>query len=747
MDELLAKLTAAQQQAVTHIDGPLLVLAGPGSGKTRVITHRVAHLIHQGIRPYNILAITFTNKAADEMRQRIAAFNLPRGSTICTFHSLAARLLREFHEKADLPADFSIYDDADQRSAVRDATKKIELDPQNFPPAQMLNQISACKNDLESPEQFAARRTDFRGQKIALIYSAYQKQLKQNGALDFDDLLMKLALLLRDSELRDLLNQRFRYVLVDEYQDTNHCQYQIARGLALNHRNLCATGDPDQSIYGWRGADIGNILAFEQDYPDAKIVRLEENFRSTPQVLDLADQLIRANKKRKIKKLFTSLPPGSPCELAEFEDEYDEARGMTDWLQSLKEQNLEYRQMAVFYRVNSMSRPLEEALRRATIPYQIVRGVEFFQRKEIKDMIAYLRLLINLSDQVALKRVINRPTRGIGQTTIGRIFDHANSSGKDLWQILNNIDQVPTLANAARTRVKKFVAIIADLQKNLNQPVRQIVQTTYKKTGMESLLKADKNEDPHDNVCELVNSAAQYDNDSEAPSLAEYLQQIALVSDSDAYDAESGSVSLMTLHAAKGLEFPAVLIIGVEHGLIPHARSLDSEDSLEEERRLLFVGITRAQQKLRLSFARRRTNQGASLTTIRSEFLRTLQGLDFQQSLSPYEDFNDADEFQDEFQPIRRNNYQSHHRPHQWNNSPKKSKKRRPTSIDDSQTSTSTRSDINLQPNQLVRHPKFGLGRVKSISSDREHCFVVIQFNTGARKTLDLQYAKLDILD
>jgi len=712
MEEMLRKLTAVQREAVTHVEGPLLVLAGPGSGKTRVITHRVGYLISRGIQPREILAITFTNKAADEMRQRLAAMRLRRGSTICTFHSLAARLLREFADKAGLVRNFTIYDQADQVAALRDVLKTLEIDRKNFPPGKMLGHISNCKNDLETPEQYAARHSDFKGKIIARIYTAYQKQLEKNAALDFDDLLMRFALLLqKDQELRDLLNRRYKYVLVDEYQDTNHCQYQMARGLTLNHGNLCVTGDPDQSIYGWRGADIGNILAFEEDYPQAKVVRLEENFRSIPEVLNLANSLIRFNKQRKEKKLFTSIASGVLPELIEYDDEDDEAHGMAQAIKELRQGGLEYRQIAVFYRVNWMSRVLEEALRQEKIPYQIVRGIEFFQRKEIKDLLGYMKFLSNPADRVSLKRIINRPTRGIGETSVKKLFQYCDNTGRDLWETLTGIDQVEVLGTAAKTRIKKFVTMVNQWRAKMEAPVAELMQTVYDQSGLMAVLAAEKTEDSAEYAEELINDAAKYDATTEAGSLDDYLQQIALFSDTDAYDEQAGVVSLMTLHAAKGLEFPAVIIIGVEEGLIPHSRSMDTDKELEEERRLLFVGITRAQQRLFISYANNRTVHGANQATIRSGFLRGLEGLEFRRE----SDFEDDWDFDNDFS--------------------------RKIGIDDDEPAP------GFKTGELVRHGKFGIGRIQHTITSGDNPRVVVNFNSAGQKTLALKYAKLEKLD
>lgn len=711
--DLLEGLTEPQRQAVAHTDGPLLILAGPGSGKTRVITRRVAYLVHQGIPAHNILAITFTNKAAQEMKERVLSLDVPRGVTICTFHALAARLLREFHDLAQLPANFSIYDTADQKAAMREALKVAELDSQNFPPVRLLNRVSNYKNDLKLPEHLENQTLDFVGKATLKAYRAYQQQLQANGAVDFDDLLMKLAFLLRDEpELRQRLNERYRYVMVDEYQDTNHCQYQIARGLALDHSNLCVTGDPDQSIYGWRGADIQNILAFEEDYPQATVVRLEENFRSTPQVLALADQLIQQNSQRKHKKLFTSKSSGADPVLKEYQDEHDEARGIVQYVKEMQAKGYECRQMAVFYRVNSMSRVLEESFRREHVPYQIVRGVEFFQRKEIKDMIAYLRLLANPDDQISLQRVINQPARGIGATTVGRLLSHARDHDKGVGAVLDQVDFVDTLNASAKKKVAGFAELLHSLRARLDGSVEDLMRAVYIQSGLQAALKADKSEEPAQNVDELISSAAEYDAGTETPSLVDYLEQIALVSDSDAYDENSGAVSLMTLHAAKGLEFPVVWVAGIEDGLLPHRNSKDTKTGLEEERRLLFVGMTRAQEHLAMSYARNRTFQGMSLATIRSEFLRGLDGLEVSSSRSEMFSAPSRMTRSDEliYEPI-------------------------------------DAPEIPWRKGQLVRHPSLGVGRIQEIMPSRENSRVIVQFTAGPRKTLVLKYARLEAMD
>ncbi|MBI9016984.1 MAG: UvrD-helicase domain-containing protein [Phycisphaerae bacterium] len=727
-NNILANLTENQRLAAAHIEGPMLVLAGPGSGKTRVITHRIAYLISQGIKPWNILAITFTNKAAQEMRNRLAAMRVPNGTTMCTFHSLCARLLREFHEEVGLDKNFTIYDTADQKTAMKQALSNLELDPTNFQPGAMLNRISNYKNDLKTPDMIQAKHEfDFMAKKVASIYAAYQKVLEENQAVDFDDLLMKFAYLLRDDQsFRDKLNERYQYLLVDEYQDTNHCQYQIARGMSLNHHNLFVTGDPDQSIYGWRGADIGNILAFEEDYPNAKTVTLAENFRSTPEILNLADTLIQNNKERKHKDLIAFKGSGKDAVIYEYYNEYEEAKGLGKYLADLhKEHGYEYRQMAVFYRTNSMSRVLEEALRREHVPYQIVKGLEFFQRKEIKDMLAYLKLMVNPADQISLQRVINRPTRGIGNTTIARVIEHGETRGIDMWSVLKNIDDLTTINSGAKNKIKGFVELIENMRKGLNEPVGQLMDKVYIATGMKDTLACEKNEEAPDNVMELINSAIQYDSESEEPNLAEYLQQIALASDSDAYDKEAGAVSLMTLHAAKGLEFPVVVIVGCEEGMIPHGRSADNEKEMEEERRLLFVGITRAEENLAMSYAHNRTIHGMTNATIKSRFFGELPELEVISSQT-------GDEFNDNVGFVSGDSYQGDMKY-------KSITKKKPAA-------SSKVPNIGFTVGQIVMHPSLGRGKITKIMPRGSQPKVEVQFSSGSRKTLVLQYARLEAM-
>jgi len=626
--DLLADLNEPQRQAVTHTSGPLLVLAGAGSGKTRVITRRVAHLISQGVPPWNVLAITFTNKAAGEMKSRIEAMGTPRGSAVGTFHSVCARLLREFAEAAGISGEYTIYDRDDQLKAVEQAIEKIDLKGGSLQPAAVHAAISKAKNELMTAQAYAEREGSFFEKKAADVYREYEKLLAANNALDFDDLLMRMAFLLRDRpDIRELLGRRFQYVLIDEYQDTNHAQYIIAHGIAMDHENICATGDPDQSIYAWRGADIRNILEFESDYPDATVIRLEENYRSTAPILTAAASLISCNRMRKRKALWTRREGGSDVRVIFCDDEHAEARIIAERIAAWRSGGRDYDQVAVFYRVNSLSRVLEEAFFAARIPYRVARGVEFFNRKEVKDLLAYLKLLVNGADDIGCLRIINTPARGIGSVTVSRLRQFAAAGGLSLLTACGQAGE-EQLGKAA-ARVRRFAELIGSLASNLDRPVREIAEDAYRRSGMEAAFagKEEEKRQARSNMEELITTAAEFDQ-SYGGTLNEYLYQVSLVSDLDHYDGQGGAVTLMTLHAAKGLEFPAVFVVGCEDGLLPFDRSdfagrpgKKEPDALEEERRLAFVGMTRAKDELTLTSARRRRVRGQEMPRAASPFL------------------------------------------------------------------------------------------------------------------------------
>ena len=555
--DLFADLNEPQREAVKHVDGPLLVLAGAGSGKTRVITRRVAHLIEQGIPPWQVLAITFTNKAAGEMRERVDALGTPRGATVSTFHALCARLLREFAEPAGLQQNFTIYDHNDQLKLVKEAMAKLDLPTDRMPPAKVHAAISNAKNDLQTSDAYARQAGDFFGKKVVEVYRQYEKLLAANNALDFDDLLLRVVYLMRDrQDIRELLGRRYQYILIDEYQDTNHAQYLLAHGMAMEHENLCATGDPDQSIYAWRGADISNIMEFEQDYPSAKVVRLEENYRSSAPILASASRLIARNTQRKEKTLWTKREGGLKVRLLQCPDEHTEAREVAKRIAAYHAGGGQWGDVAVFYRVNALSRVLEKALREQVIPYAIARGVEFYNRKEIKDVLGYLRVMANPADDLSCARIINVPARGIGATTVGKLEAWAAAHNANLLEACAMSDEAGLSGTTAK-KVQAFADMIRSMGAAPGQAVRDIVEEVIRRSGMEKSLGGDDedNRQARSNLAELVTTAAEFDQEF-GGSLAQYLQQVSLVSDVDRLEGSGGTVTLMTLHAAKGLEFP-----------------------------------------------------------------------------------------------------------------------------------------------------------------------------------------------
>lgn len=635
--KLLEDLTEPQREAVTHVDGPLLVLAAAGSGKTRVITRRIGYLISQGIRPYEILAITFTNKAAGEMRERIAKLAAepgeedpkpPRGLTVCTFHSLCARLLRQYAGQIGLSANFTIYDQSDTKRCIKRLLEEDQRSGGHFQPGAIASAIGKAKNKLQGPEEFAQSAGDFFKKAVARIYEGYQSALDASDALDFDDLLMRMTIALRDQpEVREAIQNRFRYLMIDEYQDTNYAQYLLAKLIGEVSKNFCATGDPDQSIYGWRGADVNNILQFEKDFPDARVVRLEQNYRSTKIILRAADALIQKNKKRKHKRLWTENEEGKPIDVIQCRDQEHEAGVLAERIAKRIESGVNPSEIAIFYRVNALSRAPEESLRRKRVPYQIIRGVAFYQRKEIKDMLAYAICQTNPNDRQALERIINVPPRGIGKTSLNRISTYAEENNLSLREAIGHGDKLP-VDTRARKSVAAFAAKLDGWAETLaDATAAESLRTLAVESGYNDLLaKTDDAEgSARENVDELVNAAKQFDEESPGAGLLTFLEQAALVNDQDAFDEDAGRVSLMTLHAAKGLEFPYVHIVGLEEGLLPHERMGSTQmRDIEEERRLFFVGITRAKKHVTLTLARERSLHGSKRYTVPSPFINEM---------------------------------------------------------------------------------------------------------------------------
>mgnify|MGYP003375963181 FL=1 len=615
MAEFLDSLNKEQRAAVQQIDGPLLIMAGAGSGKTKALTCRIAYMLEKGIDPHKILAITFTNKAAQEMRERV--HNLVGSEAeyiwMYTFHSFGARFLRrEIQNYPPYTSQFTIYDSDDTKQLIKNILKEMNLDDKQFQPNSVAGHISSAKNRLLGPAAYRKAVGDnFFAQRIADIYDRYDAAMKRNNALDFDDLLLVTTELLKKKEIREKWQNRFHYILIDEYQDTNHAQYLMARYIAGNRQNICAVGDADQSIYSWRGADLRNILDFQKDYPDAKIIKLEQNYRSTKVILQAANEVIKNNLDRPSKRLWTQNEKGALIQHFEAVDEHEEANYIVSSMKKNHEQNrVPYGNMAILYRMNAQSRILEEALVRRGIAYTMVGGVRFYDRAEIKDIMAYLKVLGNMRDDISLRRIINTPKRGIGATTVEKLSEYASEHGISLFEAVMAADDTD-VTSSARQKLQKFSALIFGLLNAVSEgDVFQLIQKVLDDTGyLRNLQKSDdpQSESREENLGELLSVARDFMRNNPDGDLTAFLEQVALVNDVDNYDGEDDKVTLMTLHSAKGLEFPVVYIAGMDEGIFPGVRSLMNDTAMEEERRLCYVGITRARQKLYLTNTRMRT--------------------------------------------------------------------------------------------------------------------------------------------
>ncbi len=733
-EALLERLTEPQRQAVVHEGTPLLVLAGPGSGKTRVITHRIAWLVSRGEPASSVLALTFTNKAAGEMRRRVQSL-LPDAAQAArivagTFHSFGARVLRRFATEAGVAADFTVLDPDDQTKACKQAITEAGEGSDRFSPQSMLHEIGGFKDQLLEPAEAEAQAKDWRARTVVRIYAAYEKVLRRSSALDFDDLLGRTARLLRENDqVRDTLQRRFRNMLVDEYQDTNHAQFCIVHELAREHRRLCVVGDPDQSIYGWRGADLRNILQFERSFPDATVVPLGENFRSVRPIVAAADALIRHNRQRRHKDLTSMRGDGDPPRYVRCMDERAEAARVVRELREAEGRGVPWKGMAVLYRMNSMSRVLEEALRREAVPHQVVRGTAFYDRREVRDLVAYLRLATNPGDELALARVANVPARGLGDTSLSRLELHAAKRGRPLMEALSNPEEAGVTARAATASRKLASLVMAWRRESETMPAEalgELVGRIARESGLEAHYlqedreSADEGESRVENLAQVVSAASEFvaerlaqqpDEEEGTPpmrtgldALRAYLERIALVADSDAFDPQTGAVTLMTLHAAKGLEFPMVCMVGLEQGSLPHARSLDTPGDIEEERRLCFVGMTRAEDRLLLTSAANRTVRGQPMATVESMFVREMPETVQREDAS--DAFGDGDA--DGFAPAPRSSA--------------------------------------LRVGTRVRHPLFGVGTVEAVSARGGSTALRVAFAAVGRKTLIQEFARLQVI-
>ena len=627
----LEQLNPQQRLAAETLEGPVLILAGAGSGKTRALTYRIANLIANGVKPWNILAITFTNKAAKEMRERVSALVGEEGEDVwvSTFHSMCARILRRDIEKLGYTRSFTIYDDDDQSAVIKESLKKLNIDDKTLPPKEIRARISDAKNRLLDPDEwFAQSEKDFRAQMFHDVYSEYERRLRSSNALDFDDLLVRTLELFADHPpVLASYRERFRYVHVDEYQDTNFAQYSLIKLITSESRNLCVVGDDDQSIYGWRGADVRNILDFEKDYPDVTVIKLEQNYRSTANILDAANQVIAHNAGRMEKVLWTESEAGELIRLFNAGDEREEAAWICDRIQQLKlSHQAEYGDAAVLYRSNSQSRVLEEMLVRAGIPYRVYGGLRFYDRKEVKDIVAYLRCIVNPSDDVSLRRIINNPKRAIGDSTIAELVQHAARKEMPLYSALMDIPE--TLSARPKKCVHDFGELMNELVLSLeDMGVSEFVRYVIDRTGLRAQYEKDQSEEGQsrvENINEFLGAVAEYEQSAENPTLADYLENVALISDLDNHSTDVKAVTLMTIHSAKGLEFPVVFLTGLEEGIFPGARSLGDDEKLEEERRLCYVAITRAQKLLHISYATQRMLYNQVNYNAPSRFLREI---------------------------------------------------------------------------------------------------------------------------
>lgn len=651
-------LNPQQAEAVINTEGPMLIMAGAGSGKTKVLTCRVANLLQKGVRPYRILAITFTNKAAAEMRERVNNMSGPAAKDVWlfTFHAFCARFLRmEIDKLPGYGGNFAIYDTADSQNLIKQILKEMNLDDKRFQPSGILSRISNAKNALQDAAAFARQAGDFYEQKVADIYSRYEQKLQLNNALDFDDLLMlSIKLLQENKEVREKYQDRFDYLLVDEYQDTNHAQYILTKFLAAKHRNICVVGDADQSIYGWRGADIQNILDFEKDYPDAKVIKLEQNYRSTQIILDAANAVIENNTGRKPKNLWTENKSGADIIYFQAVDERDEARFVIEQLQNLQRtENKKLGDMAILYRTNTQSRIFEEMLIKSGISYNMVGGLKFYERKEIKDIIAYLRVIFNPADSLSLLRIINVPKRGIGDASLAKIQAYAAANNVSLFEAVSNAAAIDGLSSRFVSKLDDLAGIIFELMNLTNEaPVEDLIDRVLRDTGYLEELENERTPQAQsriDNLHELISVAQEFAASEEENNLENFLAHVALVSDIDDTELGEDAITLMTLHSSKGLEFPVVFLVGMEEGLFPHARTLMDETEIEEERRLCYVGITRAKEKLFLSSTKMRTIYGNTVTYPPSRFLqeipaRLVKTIKRQERFSALENFKQVSE-------------------------------------------------------------------------------------------------------
>jgi len=747
-EDLLEGLNERQAEAVATTEGPLLIIAGAGSGKTRVLTVRIAYLLKMGVHPSHILALTFTNKAAQEMKERIGHLvgpNTGRGIWAGTFHSIFARILRQHAEALGYTNTFTIYDADDQLSAIKAVMTQIGISQQVLQPTAVRGRISGAKNAMVSWQEYARQATSVSDKQTGQVYEEYEKRLRASNAMDFDDLLLNMIRLLEHHpDVLEHFHERFRYVLVDEYQDTNRAQYRVVNLLARKHRNLCVVGDDAQSIYRWRGAEIRNILEFERDYPEAKVVRLEQNYRSTKVILAAADSVIKQNRGQLKKTLWTDNAEGEKIVLLACRDDREEADHIVRTLRNrIETKGYQYKDAAVLYRTNAQSQALEDALRRSNLPYHIVSGVSFYKRKEVKDTMAYLRLLINPDDSESLLRVINEPVRGIGATTMKRLEAHAAENGVSLWHVLQSIETVPQVQTRTANAVKTFVDLVDRHREFVGELApASMAQQYMEATGLPAMYKQMDTDDALDrwnNIERVLDHIAEQQELDPELTLAGYLEQVALVSEQDDPKLGTDRVAMMTMHAAKGLEFPLVFIAGLEQGLFPLAKAESDPLEQEEERRLFYVGITRARQELVLSYAEKRFRFGELVFSRPSMFLSEIDP----EALAPSS------------QPFTRSAASPRPaapRAPSWSqgSAPRAPRAPKSSSSEYSQLPStenfSQTGATDVRVGQRVKHPMFGAGTVVWVGGSGQNMKATVDFGNGKRKQLMLAYARLEVL-
>ena len=745
MEELLERLNAPQRQAVMQTEGPLLLLAGAGSGKTRVITHRIAYLIDElGVNSYNILAITFTNKAAKEMRERVDAlvgFGAD-AAWIMTFHACCVRILRRFIDRIGYDTNFTIYDTDDQKSVMKDILKRMSIDTKIYKEKMFLSKISAAKDNMQSPDDmYAAAGTRYEDIRVAEVYREYQEQLRKNNAVDFDDIInLTVELFNKDSEALNVFRERFKYIMVDEYQDTNTAQFQLIRLLASGHRNLCVVGDDDQSIYRFRGANIMNILNFEEYFPDATVIKLEQNYRSTQNILNAANSVVHNNTGRKDKKLWTEAEAGDKVAFNLYENGYSEATGIALDIEHNINQGYNYNDCAVLYRTNAQSRALEEKLLCNNIPYRIYGGINFYARREIKDILAYLKTIDNGRDDISVMRILNVPKRGIGAVTVDRISAYAYENDCTFFDALMRVEEIPTVSKASK-KITPFVDMIRVFRSKAKElPVSKligdIVETIEYYDYLADNDTPEEVEERRSNIEELISKAVTYEESTDEPTLYGFLEEVALVADIDNMDSESNVVSLMTLHSAKGLEFPIVYIAGMEEGLFPSYMAISGGEleDIEEERRLCYVGITRAMKKLTLSAARMRMIRGENHMNKPSRFVKEIPD-EYIIAGEENEGYRRKSSFDDSFTGFKKSpfTYTSYQKTTLSDTVFDKEKPAAPASMD----------ELGYELGDRVNHIKFGDGTVTDIVYGGRDYEITVNFDKAGNKKMFASFAKL----